>query len=445
MDKTTKVLTNIILYIVLAATLLFQLISSWENRIGLICLFFILTASISYRRFYLYKSNKLIKKCILTLALDAVVILGLLYFDNLGNFSIYYLVLVIDVLSSEAFGARFRNVFALLIYLLNFMLLAAKLYISFYNAKLMHYFVGEASMQLLMITIYYIFIYGVSYIIRYVEGQNKKLTEAKLELEAKGSQLEKAYEELKETQEHLIIAEKMAVIGQLVAGVAHEINTPLASIKSNADSLNMLLDRLKDTDEEVAAFKKRVANISSVNSIALKRIIDIVKNLKNFARLDESEQQLADIHGGIDSTLLILGSQLKDRIEIIKNYGELPAIACYPQLLNQVFLNLLVNSIQAIQEKDISGKIKITTKVENNKAFIIIEDNGTGIKEENKSRVFEPGFTTKGVGVGTGLGLSIVYKIIQRHNGNITFKTEYGEGTCFIIELPLSRAMESTE
>lgn len=240
---------------------------------------------------------------------------------------------------------------------------------------------------------------------------------------------------IKETQDQLIITEKMATIGTMVAGVAHEVNTPLAAIKSNIELEDMLLSNIGENDnKEIVEFKENVMDLNIVNKIAINRILAIVKSLKNFARLDEAELKEVNLHEGIDSSIVLVNSQVKERIDIIKEYGTIPLVWCYPLQLNQVFLNMLVNSIQAIENK---GEIIIRTSHENNKVYISFEDNGCGIPEKNLKRIFDPGFTTKGVGVGTGLGLSISYKIIQNHHGKIVVESIEGVKTKFTIELPV--------
>ena len=170
--------------------------------------------------------------------------------------------------------------------------------------------------------------------------------------------------------------------------------------------------------------------------MASERIAKIVKSLKNFARLDESEFQKADLHEGLDSTLTLLEHELKNRIEVNKHYGTIPELACYPNQLNQVFMNIMANAIQSIHEK---GTITISTGTENGNIVIKIHDNGVGIDEKHIGQIFDPGFTTKGVGVGTGLGLSISYNIIKKHNGEIKVESELNKGTAFNIILPCAR------
>ena len=160
----------------------------------------------------------------------------------------------------------------------------------------------------------------------------------------------------------------------------------------------------------------------------------IVRSLKSFARLEEPECRKADIHEEIGSALTLVHHELKNRIEVERDYGELPAVECFPNHLNQVFMNLLVNASQAIEGK---GRIRITTRVEDDRVRIAFQDSGIGIRPENLDKIFEPGFTTKSAGDGTGLGLSICYKIIHAHHGDIAVESELGEGTTFTITLPV--------
>ena len=240
------------------------------------------------------------------------------------------------------------------------------------------------------------------------------------ELNNKNEQLQNAYTKLEQTQLQLVNSEKMASLGQLVAGVAHEINTPIGSINSNNATFDDdIIDTLKiliETDKE-----------------AIKRISNIVKSLKRFVRLDEAELQNANINKEIDLTLELLKHETKNKVEIVKNYTEDDEIKCYPNLLNQVFMNLLMNAVQSIEEK---GNIKITTQNIDNNLIIKIKDNGKGMDEATKDKIFKTGFTTKKVGIGTGLGLMISKDIIKKHNGEIAFESRKGEGTEFTISIP---------
>lgn len=239
--------------------------------------------------------------------------------------------------------------------------------------------------------------------------------------------LKNALNELKETQLQLINSEKMASLGQLVAGVAHEINTPVASIKSNNSIITKLISQIDNPD-----IREMFTEINSIDREAIQRISNIVVSLKKFVRLDEAELQEANINKELDLTLELLRHEIKNKIEIVKQYGDLPPIKCYPNMLNQVFTNLLVNACQAIDEQ---GKIIISTSFTDGNLIVKFKDNGRGISKENLNKIFTAGFTTKGVGVGTGLGLAISQKIIDKHNGKIQVNSEIGVGTEFIITI----------
>lgn len=273
---------------------------------------------------------------------------------------------------------------------------------------------------------------------------SKAFLEATLfaEINKQKQELQKTLNELKETQLQLINSEKMASLGQLIASVAHEINTPLASISSNNEMLKKLFKGKFDPDLE-----ETFEDINSIDFEAIKRITNLVQSLKRFVRLDETTLQKADINKELDLTLEILKHKTKKGIEIIKNYGKINEIECYPNMLNQVFLNILMNAIQSIEKeknenKNYSGKIEISTKEENDFLIIKIADNGAGIKEQDKKKIFQAGFTTKKVGEGTGLGLAICKKIIEKHKGFVSFDSKItkkeGNKTFFEIKIPYS-------
>ncbi len=249
--------------------------------------------------------------------------------------------------------------------------------------------------------------------------------------------------ELRQKQAQLVQAEKMASLGQLVAGVAHEINTPLGALKSNIDILTRSVPKIKNLIFDQGApespdLSKRLSILETLNThnqTAIDRIVMIVNSLRKFARLDEAELDEVDIHEGLDNTLILVQHELKNRVEVIKGYEMLPLVKCYPNQLNQVFMNLLVNASHAIEGK---GKIFINTHHEDGRVLVEIRDTGKGISKEDLPRIFDPGFTTKGVGVGTGLGLSIVYQIMQDHKGTIAVDSELGKGTTFRMHLPVS-------
>ena len=240
-------------------------------------------------------------------------------------------------------------------------------------------------------------------------------------------ELQNTLKELKETQIQLINSEKMASLGQLVAGVAHEINTPVASIKSNNAIAAKLLGSIEDTE-----LKEMLTELNNIDKEAVSRISNIVTSLKKFVRLDEAELQEADINKELDLTLELIRHETKNRIKIIKNYGEIPVIKCFPNMLNQVFTNILINACQAIEGE---GTITITTEFKDKNLIVKIKDNGCGIPEEQLNKIFSAGFTTKGAGIGTGLGLAICSKIIEKHNGKIIVNSEVGKGSEFIITI----------
>ncbi|MGD9346737.1 MAG: ATP-binding protein, partial [Candidatus Aminicenantes bacterium] len=250
---------------------------------------------------------------------------------------------------------------------------------------------------------------------------------------------------VKEKQAQLIQSSKMAALGSLVAGVAHEINTPVGAINSMHNTLMRAVEKVKSdieacltqAQEERKNIRSSLELIDDANKViqsGTDRVIEIVKRLRSFARLDEAELKDADINEGIEDTLTIIHHQIKHDITVIKNYGDIPKISCYPGRLNQVFLNLLINAKQAIEGK---GTITISTYAKNEKVYVEFKDTGKGIARENLGRIFDPGFTTKGVGVGTGLGLSICYQIVQDHHGEILVESEEGKGTTFTVILSI--------
>jgi two-component system, NtrC family, sensor kinase len=260
-------------------------------------------------------------------------------------------------------------------------------------------------------------------------------------------ELAEVKQQMKQSQAHLMQSEKMASLGQLVADIAHEINTPVGSINSNNDVLIRSVSKMREffnceqcpaevrENPDVVKLMRVLEEINHNNHIACDRIISIIRSLKNFARLDESERRRVNIHEGLDSSLILVHHQLKNRIEVIKDYGQLPEIECFPNQLNQVFMNLLVNAAQAMPGR---GTLTIKTSALGTEVQIKFSDTGVGIPRENMRKIFDPGFTTKGVGVGTGLGLPICYKIIQNHHGRIAVESEVGRGTTFTITLPVS-------
>lgn len=280
-------------------------------------------------------------------------------------------------------------------------------------------------------------------------GVAHDITEMKRVLE----DLEKANREIRDAQTQLVQTEKMATLGMLVAGVAHEINTPFGAVASMHDTMERAVQRVRavvekadsDVQDREQTLEKAFEVIDKANEVidsGIDRVSEIVRRLRSFARLDEAELKEVDIHEGLEDTLTIIHHQIKHNIEVVKRYSTLPLITCYPGQLNQVFLNVLMNAYQAIVGK---GTITIETVQKNNTIEVSISDTGIGISKENLEKIFDPGFTTKGVGIGTGLGLPISYRIVQFHRGQIKVKSEEGKGSTFTILLPmnLKELMES--
>lgn len=283
------------------------------------------------------------------------------------------------------------------------------------------------------------------------------LLKVKKELESKVDQLHQTNEELKSTQAQLIHTSKMVSLGQLVAGIAHELNNPIGYTYSNISHLKKYMEKIhtmmKEFTDIALKLPKReqkkieqlrselnvdevLADIDNIIQSSLdgtQRTKEIVVGLRNFSRLDEAEIKEVDLHEGLENTLKLLTSELKNRITVHKDYGKLPRITCYPSQINQVFLNILTNAIQAIEGK---GDIWISTKiVKKDEIQITIRDSGKGIAPEHLDRIFDPFFTTKEVGKGTGLGLSVSYGIMKKHNGDIRVESKVSEGSTFTIVL----------
>lgn len=276
--------------------------------------------------------------------------------------------------------------------------------------------------------------------------------------------LNSALDELKKTQTHLVQSEKMSSLGQMVAGIAHEINNPVNFISANLphttkytkdllDMVSLYKQTFPEMTPEIEEFAEAIEldfieedlpHMLNSMKIGTERIRSIVLSLRNFSRLDESDKKLADIHEGIENTLLLLSNRIKNGIYIVKRYGKVPSVECYPSQLNQVFMNLLSNAMDALNEIDRLDKIiTISTGVvrQNGGKFlkVTIADNGPGIPESIQDQIFNPFFTTKPVGQGTGLGLAISYKIVvDGHGGSIKIAQPKGGGTEFLIKIPIA-------
>jgi len=294
----------------------------------------------------------------------------------------------------------------------------------------------------------------------------KRVQERTEELQNANSTLNITLTNLKDTQSQLVDAEKMAALGQLTAGIAHEINNPINFVTSNIKPLQLDIDDLKeiitkyeelDFEREIApqiaeieAFKEQI-DIDYVNeeitsllsgiSEGAKRTAEIIRSLRNFSRLDESDMKPIDLNEGLDSTLVLVRNNIPDNVTVVKDLGNLPKVECQAGKINQVFMNLVSNAIQAIKSKENKAEeefIIIKSWYIDQQVKVSIKDTGTGMTPEVKHRIFEPFFTTKDIGEGTGLGLSIVFSIIENHKGHIEVNSKVGEGTEFIITLNIN-------
>ncbi|MDP3842809.1 MAG: ATP-binding protein [Oxalobacteraceae bacterium] len=290
-----------------------------------------------------------------------------------------------------------------------------------------------------------------------VQARTADLQTANATLQTEKAHQQVLIKKLEEAQNQLLQSEKLASIGQLAAGVAHEINNPVGFVNSNLGALQrytqdmlkllaayeLLEDALaedklqgikqlkKDIDAEF--LREDIGNLLTESLDGLQRVKRIVQDLKDFSHVDESERQWADLETGLESTLRVVWNELKYKAEVVKEYGAIPQIECFPSQLNQVFMNLLVNASHAIEEH---GRITIRTGQDEENVWVEVEDSGKGIRPEHLGRIFEPFFTTKPVGKGTGLGLSLSYGIVQKHGGRIEVKSEPGKGSVFRMVLP---------
>jgi len=269
---------------------------------------------------------------------------------------------------------------------------------------------------------------------------------------------------LEEAHNQLLQSEKMASIGSLAAGVAHEINNPIGFVASNLGSLSSYLEDLftviDSYSQELTALKPNSQSAQLAKELDLtylkddthillgecmdgiQRVKRIVQDLKDFSHVDHGEWIVTNIHQGLDSTLNIVNNEIKYKATVEKRYGQIPDIVCIGSQLNQVFMNLLVNAAHAIVNQ---GKITVETGVVGQEVFVKISDTGSGIKPENLNRIFDPFFTTKPVGKGTGLGLSLSYGIVKRHNGRIAVESELGKGSTFTVWLPITHSKDAEE
>jgi signal transduction histidine kinase len=305
---------------------------------------------------------------------------------------------------------------------------------------------------------------------RIIRGQNvmleEKVKERTYELSELNEELKTTLTNLQQTQIQLVESEKMASLGQLTAGIAHEINNPINFVTSNIKPLRRDVDivfeslatietiglsekspveKQREIDEykeeiDFNYLREEISYLFKGIHEGASRTAEIVKGLRVFSRVDEDDLKKADINEGINSTLIIVNNLLNNKIKVVKQFADLPKIECFPGKLNQVFLNIISNAIHAVNSKfkdSEGGEIQITTEFDSGSVSVRIKDNGIGMDEITKKRIFEPFFTTKGVGEGVGLGMSIAYNTIKKHNGKIVINSAPGAGTEFIIQLPL--------
>ncbi|TAK91353.1 MAG: ATPase [Burkholderiaceae bacterium] len=287
-------------------------------------------------------------------------------------------------------------------------------------------------------------------------------TEHQATLDAMQAHLKEAVSRLDAAQSQLLHADKMASIGQLAAGVAHEINNPIGYVYSNLTSLNRYIDEMMHllnkyeqleinlngaagldeirqlkTGIDLNYLRQDLPALMSESQEGIARVKKIVQDLKDFSHVDEAEWIWTDLRHGLNSTLNIVHNEVKSKAEIVRQYGDIPEVQCIASQINQVFMNLLVNAGHAIETR---GTITIATGRQGDEVWVKISDTGCGISKQNLSRIFDAFFTTKPVGQGTGLGLSLSYSIIQKHHGRIEVESEVGQGTSFTVYLPIAQA-----
>ncbi len=284
-----------------------------------------------------------------------------------------------------------------------------------------------------------------------------------ISLQRANQELRALNDNLRSAQDQVLQSERLASIGQLAAGVAHEINNPIGYVFSNFSTLETYLERLFEMLEayeqaeselggsatavklatlrarvELDFLKQDIPMLMGESKEGLSRVRKIVQDLKDFSRVDTHQEWVrASLHQGVDSTLNIVANEIKYRADVRREYGTLPDIECLPSELNQVFLNLLVNAAHAIGPE--RGLIVVRSGDAGDEVWVEVEDNGSGIAPEHLPRVFDPFFTTKPVGRGTGLGLSLAYGIVKKHHGRIDLRSEPGRGSCFRVTLPVRR------
>ena len=297
-----------------------------------------------------------------------------------------------------------------------------------------------------------------------LEDDIRRREAAEAELMRRNAELTEVNARLSMAQEQLVQSEKLASIGQLAAGVAHEINNPIGYVFSNFETLGTYIARMlemfkayQEAEDSIVApdvlarlramragidldyLIEDIPVLMAESREGISRVRKIVQDLKDFSRVDANQEwQWASLHTGIDSTLNIVSNEVKYKADVVREYGDIPEIECLPSQLNQVFMNIIVNGAHAISGA--RGRITIRTGAAGDHVWVEISDNGSGIAREHLPRIFDPFFTTKAIGSGTGLGLSLSYGIIQKHHGQIEVQSEAGQGTTFRITLPVHHA-----
>lgn len=290
--------------------------------------------------------------------------------------------------------------------------------------------------------------------------ENERITRA---LQREKEEQRTLIRKLEEAHNQLLQSEKLASIGQLAAGVAHEINNPIGFVNSNLGSLKLYVDNLLCLIDGTAALveplfthdaslkkyfeelnrkadldflRGDICNLITESIEGTSRVRQIVQNLRDFSRTGEIGMEWGDLHAGLESTLNVVAHEIKYKAEVVREYGTLPQVACRPSQINQVFMNLLVNAAQAIPQQ---GRITLKSGCHGDQVWVSVSDTGSGIPSEIMARIFDPFFTTKPIGKGTGLGLSVSYGIIEKHGGRIEVASQLGQGTTFTVWLPVSQ------
>ncbi len=286
-----------------------------------------------------------------------------------------------------------------------------------------------------------------------LEKSHVNLKIRSLDLGETNQELEAINRELRATQVKLVQSEKMAALGQLVAGVAHELNNPLGVIQANHDVVNRVCGRLKELAAEIgekapeaaprlARYLDFIRELQGASNAAAVRIQRLAQSLRQFSRLDQAERMPADLHAGIESALTLLEHRLRDRVEVVRDFAPLLPVFCNAAALNQAFMQLIANAIDAVADRA-DARIVIRTRAAADRVLVTVEDNGHGIAPADLPRIFDPGYTTRGVRVGMGLGLPIVYQVVTEHGGEVTAESELGKGASFTIRLPIPSAPAS--